>query len=274
MADNGMKRVLITGAAGGIGTGMRRLLEGAYPELRLSDRIVPNDLAPGEVFARADLGDLAQVERICEGVDGILHLGGRSVEDGWDEIHPANIVGTYNLFEAARRQGVRRVIFASTNHVVGFYRRTRRIDNEVQPRPDSRYGVSKAYGEALGALYADKYGVQCLCIRIGNYGDRPIDKRRLSMWLSPRDMAQLVRIGLEHPGIHYEIVYGSSHCERAWWDNSNAERLGYRPADSAEDHRDEALAQTARNPEGKVSELFIGGMFCEMEFVGDPDRVR
>jgi uronate dehydrogenase len=92
--------------------------------------------------------------------------------------------------------------------------------------------------------------------------------------LSPRDFVQLVRIGLEHPDIHFEIVYGSSHCERAWWDNSAAERLGYRPLDSAEDHAAPALAATAAQPEGKIAKLFIGGMFCEMEFVGDPDRVR
>ena len=269
-----MKTVLVTGAAGGIGTSLRTLLKGVYGELRLTDRTVPNDLAAGEIFERADLTDLAMVERLCSGVDGIIHLGGRSVEDSWEEIHPANIVGTYNLYEAARRQGVKRVIFASTNHVVGFYRRTRRIDNQVQPRPDGRYGVSKAYGEALAAMYADKYGVASLCIRIGNYGERPIDKRRLSMWLSPRDFVQLARIGLEHPDIHFEIVYGSSHCERAWWDNATAERLGYRPLDAAEDHAAPALAATAAQPEGRIAELFIGGMFCEMEFVGDPDRIR
>ena len=124
------------------------------------------------------------------------------------------------------------------------------------------------------AEYADKFGVETMCVRIGNYGDKPIDKRRLSIWLSPRDMAQLVRIGLEHPDVHYEIVYGSSHNERAWWDNAAAERLGYRPLDSAEDHRDGALAATAREPEGKVGELFIGGAFCEAEFAGDLDRIR
>jgi uronate dehydrogenase len=269
-----MNSVLVTGAAGGIGTSLRRLLKGVYRELRLTDRTAPNDLSAGENFMRADLTDPVAVEKICAGVDGVIHLGGRSVEDSWEEIHPANILGTYNLYEAARRQGVRRVIFASTNHVVGFYRRTRRIDNRVQPRPDSRYGVSKAYGEALAALYADKYGVGSLCIRIGNFGERPIDKRRLSMWLSPRDFVQLARIGLEHPDMHFEIVYGSSHCERAWWDNAAAERLGYRPQDSAEEHAAAALAATAAQPEGEVSKTFIGGAFCEMEFAGDLDRIR
>jgi uronate dehydrogenase len=269
-----MDTVLITGAAGTIGRSMRQLLKPHYAKLRLSDLVTPNDLGPGEDFVRADLADLAQVEKIAEGVDGVFHLGGRSVEDSWDVIHPANIVGCYNMFEAARRQGVKRVIFASSNHAIGFYRRRRKIGVDERVRPDGRYGLSKAYGEALGSLYADKYGLGVMSIRIGNFGDRPIDQRRLSIWISPRDLAQLVRIGLEHPEMRNEIVYGASDNERGWWDNETAFRLGYKPQDRAEDHRDHALAEQRKLPPEPIGDLFHGGTFCADEFVGDVERVR
>ena len=205
-----MKRVLLTGAAGGVGSRLRRLLKPVYPELRLSDINTPADLASDEPFVRADLAVLDQVEAAVDGVEGIIHLGGFSVEGPWETILQANIVGCYNLFEAARRKGVKRVVFASSNHAVGFYPRARRIGSDVTVRPDSRYGASKAFGEALGALYADKHGLGVLCLRIGNVAEAPADRRRLSIWVSPEDLAQLVRIGLEHPDLRYEVFYGAS----------------------------------------------------------------
>src|SRR6185295_14636733 len=162
-----MQTVLVTGAAGGIGARLRQLLKGVYRQLRLSDIKRPSDLGPDETFIAADLASLAEVERAVAGVDGIVHLGGFSVEGSWDTILQANIIGCYNLFEAARRHRVERVVFASSNHAVGFYPRRRRIGVDAAVRPDSRYGVSKAFGEALGALYAEKYGLQVLCLRIG-----------------------------------------------------------------------------------------------------------
>jgi uronate dehydrogenase len=267
-----MERVLITGAAGGIGRSLRLLLRGVYPTIRLSDRAPIADLAPGETDAAADLADLAAVEKAVAGVEGIIHLGGISGEDDWQRILASNIVGTYNLFEAARRHGVRRIVFASSNHAVGFYRRRRCIGTEAVLRPDSRYGVSKAFGEALGALYADKYGLEMLAIRIGNFGERPIDKRRLSIWIHPEDLVQLVRIGLEYPGLRYEVVYGASDNERGWWDNATAFRLGYRPCHRSEDHREEALAAQAKLPPDPIGDLFHGGTFCSMEFTGDAEK--
>ncbi len=191
-----MQTILITGAAGDIGTRLRKLLRGAYPHIRSSDIRTPPDLAAGDDFIAADLADPVQVETIVAGVDGIVHLGGFSVEGDWDTIHRANIVGCYNLFEAAYRAGVKRVVFASSNHAVGFYPRSRRTGVDVTVRPDSRYGVSKAFGEALGALYADKHGLRVTCLRIGNVADAPADERRLAIWIKPEDLAQLVRIGL------------------------------------------------------------------------------
>ena len=201
-----MPRILMTGAAGGIGTSLRKLLPPIYPDLLLSDLKAPADLGKNEKFKAADLADLAQVEAICEGVDGILHFGGYSVEGPWDQILQSNIIGGYNLFEAARKKGVKRVVFASSNHAVGFYPRHHRIGTDVTARPDSRYGVSKVFGEAVGALYADKHGLGVTCIRIGNFGEMPLDHRRLSIWLKPEDLVQLCRIGLDHPDIHFEML--------------------------------------------------------------------
>jgi uronate dehydrogenase len=264
-----MPRILLTGASGGIGTRLRQLLPAIYPDLRLSDLKAPADLKAGETFMPADLADPAAVEAICEGVDGIVHLGGYSVEGPWEPILQSNIIGCYNLFEAARRKGVKRVVFASSNHAVGFYPRTHHVGNDVQPRPDGRYGVSKVFGEAMGSLYADKHGLKVTCLRIGNFGDVPLDKRRLSIWLHPEDMVQLCRIGLEHPDIRFEVLYGASLNERAWWDNHRAYELGYRPKHRSEDHVAHALAEQAKLPADPVGDFYQGGSFCAMEFDGD-----
>ena len=265
-----MKSVLITGAAGKVGVGLRKALKGVYQDLRVSDIETPADLAPGEMFTAADLGNYAQVERIVAGIEGIIHLGGFSVEGPWPTILHANIIGCYNMFEAAYRAGVKRMVFASSNHAVGFYPRAKHIGVDVTVRPDSRYGVSKAFGEALGALYADKHGMRVTCIRIGNVADKPVDERRLSIWLSPEDLVQLVRIGLEHPDIRYEIFYGVSENAASFWDNANAARFGYRPQSRAEDFRQEAMAAQAELPADRIAERYQGGPFCSDEY--DFDR--
>jgi uronate dehydrogenase len=261
-----MQTVLITGAAGGVGSRLRRLLKGVYPRIRLSDIRTPKDLAAGEEFVAADLSDLSAVEKIVDGVQGIVHLGGFSVEGPWETILNANIVGCYNLFEAARRKKVERVVFASSNHAVGFYPRQRRIGVDEPVRPDSRYGVSKAFGEAIGALYAFKHGLRVTCIRIGNVDDAPVDRRRLSIWLKPEDLVQLIRIGLEHPELRHEIFYGVSDNDRGFWDNSAAFRYGYRPEGRSEEHRDAALAAQAKLPSDPVGDWYEGGPFCTDEF--------
>src|SRR5690242_4919380 len=264
--------ILITGAAGDVGTRLRKLLKNNYPRIRLSDIRGPTDFGAGEEFIAADLADYEQVKKITTGIDGVVHLGGHSVEGPWETIHKSNIVGCYNLFEAAYRNGVKRVVFASSNHAVGFYPRDRKIGVDVTVRPDSRYGVSKAFGEALGALYADKHGLRVTCIRIGNVNDRPVDRRRLAIWLHPEDLLQLVRIGLEHPALTYEVVYGASDNERGWWDNEAAFRLGYRPRWRAEDYRDQALAAERGRPPDPIGDLMQGGPFASAEFSGDSKR--
>ena len=267
-----MNRVLVTGAAGGIGTRLRTLLKGIYPDIRWSDLKTPADLAPDERFVQADLAVMNEVEKAVDGVQGIVHLGGFSVEGPWDTILNANIIGCYNLFEAARKANVERIVFASSNHAVGFYPRQRRIGTGDAVRPNSRYGASKAFGEALAALYAYKHGLRVTCLRIGNFADAPADKRRMSIWLAPQDLVQLIRIGLEHPDIRHEIFYGASDNARTWWDNSAAFRYGYRPQGRAEDHAAAALAADAKLPPDRIGEWYQGGPYCSDEFDGGIER--
>src|SRR5258706_2640361 len=261
-----MKSILITGAAGDVGTHLRRELARKY-RIRASDLRSLKTMG-NETFMRDDVSRMADALRITKGVDAIVHLGGYSVEGPWEGILSANIIGCYNVFEAARRNGVKRIIFPTSNHAVGFYKRTQTIDHRVYIKPDSRYGVSKVFGEALGSLYADKYGMQFLMIRIGNVNPDPIDKRRLSIWISPRDIAQLVTIGIEHPEIRFEIVYGISANTRAWYDNSNAMRLGYKPLDNSETYAADVLAR--EKPGDATAEQYQGGDFCVAEEVPNP----
>ena len=236
-----MKTILITGAAGNIGSQLRDEFAGRY-KLRLSDKRLLTPSAE-ETFVRADISKSADALSVSQGVDAIVHLGGYAGEGPWDTVLKDNIIGCYNLFEAARLNGVKRVVFASSNHALGFYRCDQKLDHRVYPKPDSRYGVSKVLGEMLGSLYADKYGLEVFSIRIGHATPRPRDPRDLAMWISPRDLAQLVAIGVAHPNVHFEIVYGVSGNTRSWYDNSNAERLGYRPQDNSESYAAEVLAR-------------------------------
>jgi len=265
------KVVLMTGAGGSVATYLRAQLAGRY-ELRLSDRAPLPELHEGESFIAADLTDMGALSKAVEGVDAIIHLGGFSVEGSWETICEANIIGAHNLYEGARQAGVRRIVFASSNHAVGFCERTQTIDHTVYPRPDSRYGLSKVFGEALASLYADKYGVNSLCVRIGNVAERPLDVRRLAIWISPRDMAQLAGIGIDHPDIRFETVYGMSDNKRAWWDNANAYRLGYKPQDRSEDFAAEVLAACPAETGDPVADRYQGGNFCSTEAGGDPTK--
>jgi uronate dehydrogenase len=253
----------MTGAAGRIGTFLRPELAGRY-KLRLSDITPIRDLRPGETFVRADISKMSDMLKITKGVDAVVHFGGQSGEHDWNHILSANIVGFYNALEAARRNGVRRFLVATSNHAVGFYRCDQTIDHRVYPKPDSRYGVSKVFNEALSSLYADRYGMEMFCMRIGNVNHAPIDRRRLAIWISGRDMAQLVTLGIEKPDLHFEIVYGISDNARAWFDNANACRLGYQPQDRSEPYAQEILERDG--PPGIAPEdVYQGGGHCMSE---------
>ena len=165
------------------------------------------------------------------------------------------------------------MIFASSNHAIGFHRRERFLDNQVEMRPDSRYGVSKVFGEALGRLYADKHGMSVACLRIGTFRtpDRPIDARGLLTWISHRDMVQLVRRCIDYPSYHFIIVYGVSKNLRNRWDNTNVNFLGYAPQDDSEQFAAEIFAEGKK--ENEISALFHGAHYCPMEFDGDTSLI-
>ena len=261
-----MTTVLITGAAGQIASELRKRLPPQF-SLRLSDIQPIGDLAAREKFVAADLTDLPALEKLMNGVQAVVHLGGVAVEEAWETIMPANIAGAYNVFEAARRQGVKRIIVASSNHAVGFFPRSETIDDRVLPRPDGRYGLSKAFAETVGRLYADKYGLEVFCIRIGAMTLEPEDIRRLAIWIHPEDLTSLVELGITAPGIRFEIVYGMSDNKRTWWDNSNALRLGYRPKHRSEDFAAAVIAREPARDPNDPTEMFQGGAFVTAESV-------
>jgi NAD+ dependent glucose-6-phosphate dehydrogenase len=243
--DSAKKLVVITGGAGRIGTALRPLLGSTY-RLRLVD-VQPSPKAPGdgEELVQADLTDLGAAERVMDGASAVVHLAANASTAGrWDDVRCTNIEATYNVFEAARRQGAQKVVFATTNHVMGFYNLEGSwpIPTDAAIRPDSLYGVSKAFGEALARYYADAFGMSMLCIRIGWFTTQtPAVRNLLGLWISPRDLAQLVGLCLETPRA-FGIYNGTSNNTRQHqWDLQTArDDLGYAPQDDVADAVDPA----------------------------------
>lgn len=265
----GIDRLLITGAAGRLGSVLRDAFAGRVPALRLSDRVELGERRHGEEHLVADLADAPAVETMLEGVDAVVHLGGQPVEADWPTVLRSNIMGCINLWEAARKAGSKRIVFASTNHAIGFHRRSTRLDHRSPARPDSRYGTSKAFGEDLALYYANKHGIRGFCMRIGSCFPEPSDERMLSTWLSYGDFVRLVEVGLV-ADYHYEIVYGVSANRRSWWDNSRAFALGYRPQDDAERW---ARRMAGRRSVVAIDEQFQGGFYCSPDFTGEIERI-
>ena len=228
------KRLLLTGAAGALGQELRPRLKRHCEVLRLSDIADLGSAGAGEELVPAALERAEAVLRLLEGVDAVVHLGGISVEGPFEPILQANIVGVYNLYEAARQQRVRRIVFASSNHVTGFYRQDEVIDPRAPMRPDSYYGISKAFGENLSRFYFDRYAIETVCLRIGSSFPEPKDRRMLATWLSYDDLERLVVASLTAPVVGHSVVYGMSDNTTTWWDNTSAAHLGYRPKDSSE----------------------------------------
>lgn len=261
------EKLLVTGAAGGVAKLLIPNLHSVTRAIKLSDLAAPASVPDGMEFEACDLADEASVVKLLEGCDGVLHLGGISTEDSFSRILPANIVGVYNLYEAARQIGSPRIVFASSNHVVGYYRQDERIDNTVLPKPDSLYGVSKVFGESLARLYFDKFGIETAIIRIGSCFEKPHDYRMLSTWFSSDDFISLLaRIG-EVPALGCPILYGVSDNEAAWWDNSQIGFLGWQPQDSSRQFRDEQTKE--RIDRSDSHSLYQGGRFTEFPIIKD-----
>jgi len=231
------KRLLLTGAAGNLGRVLRPRLKRYCETLRLSDLAPMDPAGVGEEVVQAPLEDLTAMQALLADVDAVLHFGGVSVEKPFDTVLPANIVGAYNVYEAARQRGVKRIVFASSNHVTGFYGQGETLTPRALPRPDGYYGLSKAFGENLAQFYFDRYGLETVSLRIGSSFPEPVDRRMLSSWLSYDDLERLIVAALSAPVVGHTVIYGVSDNRSVWWDNSTAKHIGYKPQDSSEPWR-------------------------------------
>ncbi|MFF0781757.1 NAD-dependent epimerase/dehydratase family protein [Streptomyces sp. NPDC003720] len=260
------RTVLLTGAAGGLGTLMRSLLPAYGYTLRLFDAR-PVEGEPDAVTA--DLTDTDALREAVRGVDAIIHLAGISLEAPFEKILRSNIEGTYNLYEAARLEGVSRVVFASSNHAVGYTPAPRPggplIPVDTPRRPDTFYGLSKSFGEDLAQLYWDKYGLETVSVRIGSCFPEPTSVRMLSVWMSPDDGARLFHAALTAEGVGHTVVYGSSANTRLWWDLTSARALGYDPRDDSEPYAGKLIAEQGELDPANPAHSHLGG-----HFVNDP----
>ena len=254
-------RLLLTGAAGGLGRVLRPRLKRLCRVLRASDIAAMDPAGEGEEVVVAPLEDAAAMHALVEGVAAIVHLGGVSVEGPFQPILQANIVGVHNLYEAARKHGVRRVVFASSNHVTGFYRQDQVIAPDAPMRPDGHYGLSKAFGENLSRFYFDRYGLETVCLRIGSSFPEPKDRRMLSTYLSYDDLVELVRCALYAPRVGHTVVFGMSDNTHKWWDNSRAAHIGFKPRDSSEVFRERVEAARPPLPADDPAAIYQGGAF-------------
>ncbi|MBB3230419.1 NAD-dependent epimerase/dehydratase family protein [Halomonas stenophila] len=263
-----LNRILVTGAAGGVGKAIRPHLACLAHRVRLSDVADLGEAAEHEEIVPCDLADARAVNALVADCRGVVHLGGVSVEKPWEGILQSNIIGVYNLYEAARHLGKPRIVFASSNHTIGFYPRTTRIDTRVPHRPDSLYGVSKCFGEDLASLYHDKFGVETLSVRIGSCFPKPADTRMLATWLSVEDFVALLERAFVAPKLDHTVVYGASANAESWWDNSPAAFLGWVPRDSSEPWRAEVEAEAGPIDPDDPAVVYQGGKFVAL---GHPD---
>jgi uronate dehydrogenase len=257
-----INRLLMTGAAGGLGKEMRSRLLTNCNVLRLSDLVDFGPAQTGEEVALVDLADAEAMLKLLDGVDAVVHFGGVSVEQPFHKILQPNIVGAYNLYEAARKKGVKRIIFASSNHVTGFYRTNEVVTPDMPMRPDTYYGLSKAFGENLARFYFDRYGIETACLRIGSSFTEPRDRRMLATWMSYGDLHRMITACLETPVLGHTVVYGISDNAIKWWDNTAAAHIGFRALDSVDSFKDEMFAKTEPADPTHPSTIFQGGKFC------------
>jgi uronate dehydrogenase len=248
-------KVLVTGAAGHIGKNLVKAIHQDY-ELVLTDIKQDEELDKLGLFQQADLAVLEEVEQLAKGVDAIVHLGGIATESTYEQINRNNFNGTYHIYEAARKHGIKRIVFASSNHAVGFQPINQSIGPDASHLPDTYYGSSKAFGENLANMYHKKHGIETASLRIGSYLEKPSEHRNLNTWISVRDMNQLIVCSLETEQIGTSVFYGVSSLHNDYFDNRDAAKIGYDPEDNPEDYREEIENVKMEN----VTD-YIGGMF-------------
>ena len=260
-----MKKLVLTGAGGRLGSYLREPLSKMCDELVSTDWVEDIDtLYPGESYVKADLGSLEQMEAVLEDADMVVHFGAIGDEAAWDAILHSNIIGAYNVWEAAARKGLRRVVYASSIHAVGMYPKTQRIDTEVPHRPDTYYGLAKCFAEDLGSLYWDKKGMESVHLRILSAA-QVNNPRSLGTWLSYDDLIHLVERAITTPITGFTIVYGVSNNDRATVDNHKASFLGYRPKDNAEQFSKAVFAEAAPADPTDLGQICQGGPFASVE---------
>ena len=260
-----MKKLVLTGAAGRLGSYLRE------PLTRMCDQLVSTDrvddigrLYDGETYVQADLTDLAVMEKVLQGADMVVHFGAIGDEAPWDDILQSNIIGAYNIWEAAYRNGVKRVVYASSVHAVGMHLKTDTIGLDAPHRPDTYYGLAKCFAEDLASLYWDKRGVESVCMRIFSCA-QATNARSIGTWLSYDDLIHLVERSVDSPVVGFTKVWGISNNDRAVVDNSKAGHLGYRPKDNAEQFAKDVFAKTPPLDNKDLANLCIGGPFATVE---------
>ena len=258
-----MKRLLITGANGGLGSVCRQRLGHLADTIRLSARKGLGEAGPNEEIVYCDLGVKAAVEALVEGCDGIVHMGGQATEAPWETIRNANIDGMFHLYEAARKSSTTpRIIFASSNHAIGYYEQTERLDANSPTKPDGLYGLSKVFGEAMASMYYHKFGIETASIRIGSCFPEPKNHRMLSTWMSYDDFILLIERIFAVPRLGCPIIYGASANDASWWDNREVAYLGWQPKDNAEVFRAKVDAAMSPPPKDDVNAVYQGGGFA------------
>jgi len=267
-------RILLTGAGGRAGQALRPILREQYDHVLLTDIKTISDCQGVESFQQGDISDFEFVSSLVSPSDGIVHLAGLvGAHPTFEESIAPNYIGTHNVFRAAVDSGIRNVVYASSHHTVGFMKRGEKIDHMTAPRPNSEYALSKAFGESAASYFADNFGLNILSIRIGYIGSDASTERRLHTWISDRDLAQLVAIGLQADELGHQIVYGVSDCDEPFFDNRNAVRLGYRPQDHSRDAATSRTVLDLKPDLNTIEEGLVGGGFAAVGFAGNKSRI-
>ncbi|MCO4846818.1 MAG: NAD(P)-dependent oxidoreductase [Yoonia sp.] len=260
-----MKKLVLTGAAGALGSQLRKPLSAMCDRFVSTDLVETlDDLASNETYVKADVSDLAAMESLLKDADMVIHFGAIADEAPWDDILQSNIIGAYNVWEAAYRNGVKRVVYASSVHAVGMHLKTDTIGLDAPHRPDTYYGLAKCFAEDLASLYWDKRGIEAVCMRIFSAAP-PTNARSIGTWLSTDDLIHLVERSVNSPVVGFTTVYGISNNDRAVVDNAKAGHLGYRPKDNAEDFAAEVFASSPALDNKDPANLCIGGPFAVVE---------